>query len=472
MFDVGSSRKQIGCRMKIDWLSESYSRRRYPLSLYQTFVSAQRFRRQHVLRLVFVFLLCTGMPTVLAQEPPDETPEASAESTQSATETITITGQVTNGTASGSVPPSPELTLFVFTSDFEQQQFQTTADEDGAYTFDDVPFQPDSTYVVTTAYRDHVFTTPLTPGSELTADPAILSVTIYELTEDPAVIEIAGMVTQVNVADDRLEFAQVFSLSNRSDRAFSTSQTTPDGRYISLVIPLPPAAIVAGFAEQGRYVFVQDDFTVLDTAPVLPGEEHIVQLIYFISYGDDAIIEQELNYRLNGPARLLVRPESVNVTSEQLEPRGPEVIGNAQYASYGAELDLRPGSVIGFGVSGQGGASAAVPMTEAIVTSDNLLPIALFVFGLTVAAVVGVLLVYSYRRRQTGTTSEVIVASQTVPRRRGALAREAQLIDILLEQIAELDSDFEAGKIAKDAYERQRAALKTRLSELMRKKQE
>jgi hypothetical protein len=39
-----------------------------------------------------------------------------------------------------------------------------------------------------------------------------------------------------------------------------------------------------------------------------------------------------------------------------------------------------------------------------------------------------------------------------------------RLIDALIRQIAELDADFEAGKIEKSVYERQRALLKDRLT--------
>jgi hypothetical protein len=171
--------------------------------------------------------------------------------------------------------------------------------------------------------------------------------------------------------------------------------------------------------------------------------------------------------------RLLVRPETVGVISDQVESRGLEVVGSAQYASYGADLTLSPGSVLGFELNGQGGTSSAVSGTPVLVSSDNFLPIAVVVFGITVAVVVGVLLVYSNRRREMPDASaEALVATETVPRRRGALARETQLIDIVLEQIAALDADFEAKNIAKDDYERQRGELKTRLSDLMRGKEE
>lgn len=408
--------------------------------------------------LLIVSLLIAPFSGVFAQESAD---------------TITINGQVTNGTASGSVPADLQLTLFVITGD-TTEEFQTTADASGAYSFADVPLNPESTYVVTTAYRDHVFSTPLTSGSQLTSDPATLSVTIYELTEDPDVIQIVGMVTQVNVANDRLEVAQFFSIRNSADRAFSTSQRTPDGRLVSLVLPLPPGAIVAGFPEQNRYVFVQDEFTVFDTAPVLPGEEHIIQLGYFVGYDEGAIIEQELSYTLNGPVRLLVRPEAVRVTSQQLQSGGPEVVGSAQYASYGADLDLPPGGVIGFELNGQGGTASSVSSTPVVASSDNFLPIVVIIV-VVLAVVVGGLVVYTNRGREDTmreTGSDFAAPTGTVPRRRGALARETQLIDIVLEQIAALDQDFEANKIPKEDYQRQRAELKARLSDLMRGKEE
>jgi hypothetical protein len=44
------------------------------------------------------------------------------------------------------------------------------------------------------------------------------------------------------------------------------------------------------------------------------------------------------------------------------------------------------------------------------------------------------------------------------------------VIDILVRQIAELDAEHEAGRIDDDSHERQRAALKARLTALMERK--
>lgn len=386
---------------------------------------------------------------------PVETPEVTAETTQAVGETITISGQVTNGTTGGSVPPDTELALFVFAADFSQQQFETVADAEGNYTFADVSVQPDSAYVVTTAYRDRIFTSVLARGSDFTDGAGSLPITIYELTEDPATLEIAGMVTQVNVTAEGLEIAQVFNFVNSSDRAYSTSQNTPDGRPISLVIPLPPGALVAGFSEQGRYVFVQEEFTVLDTAPVLPGEEHLVQLIYFIDYGGDAIIEQELNYAVNGPVRLLLRPESVSVISEQLPPLGTETVGDSTYAGYGTELNMAAGGVLRYELSGEGGASAVTSPTSSVVTTINLLPVVLALIGIIILLIV---LLIILQRRYSNATRANIPPSLSV--------RET-----LLAQIAELDAAYEAGELDEESHQRQRAALKAQVAELMRREE-
>ena len=126
--------------------------------------------------------------------------------------------------------------------------------------------------------------------------------------------------------------AQVFNFTNTSDRAFTSSQTASNGDAISLVITLPPGAVVAGFPDnQNRYVVDQDNFTVFDTVPVLPNEQHLVQIVYLIPYNKDAIIEQPMNYALNGPVRLLINPPTLKVTSEQLPPLGQQTVGNTQY---------------------------------------------------------------------------------------------------------------------------------------------
>ncbi|MFQ3568695.1 MAG: c-type cytochrome [Aggregatilineales bacterium] len=370
--------------------------------------------------------------------------------------TLDIRGTVEQGTAGAEVPADLVLTLFVFAPDLTRQQIETTVGADGTFVFEDVPFDADHTFVVTTAYRERIFAGEPTSGAALLDDPT-LPLTIYELTEDPTVIEIARLVTQINVTRTTLEVAQVFNIRNTSDRVYTTSNRTPDGRPISLIIPLPPGAIVPGFAEQGRYLFAADEFTVADTLPVLPGDDTLVQLVYLLEFNGGAIIEQELLYAVDGPVRLLVRPPDTVITSDQLLPLGPETLGASVYMSYGDQLTLPNGGILRFEVSSAG--TGALGGAGGVITANNLLPVILVVIGAQVL-IVGLLYWVYTRRRAIAGTASVTTDPAASPDR-------SILIDGLIGQIAELDAEFEAGRLEETDYQRQRGVLKARLAQLM-----
>ncbi len=400
----------------------------------------------------YVRSLALANANAIGSTPPAATattePSSTAEATVEVTTTGTLSGQVTNGSADSSVPADLPLTLFVFDADFNQQQITTTADTTGAYTFGDVPLNSTYSYVVTANYRDRVFASDILSGDTLRTDIAdgslSLPLTIYELTEDADVIQLAGLVTQVSANSGSLEIAQVYNFTNTSDRAYTTSQTTDDGRAISLAITLPPGAVIAGFpSDQNRFVVDAPKETFYDTVPVLPGEQHIIQVVYLIQYDQGAIIEQPINYAISAPVRLLLTPQNVAVTSDQLQPMGTQTLGSTDYQSYGAQLSLPMGSVLRYELSGTGSDSTAT------VVSSNSLPLILGGVVLIVLLIGGGLYLIA-RRNRSG---------------------DQQVADILIRQIAELDAEHEAGTIDAEAYERQRAALKARLAALMERKE-
>jgi mono/diheme cytochrome c family protein len=394
----------------------------------------------------------SAIGTIAQPEATTEVPIATEDANATETvlpESVTVTGTVSNGTAAGSIPDDLPIILYTFDADFNQQQVSGSANADGNFSFPDVVFDVDSTYAVTTTYRSQVFASDLLSGDALRTEAAdgtlSLPITIYELTEDPAVIRIDGLVTQVSVQGDSLQIVQAFNILNTGDRAFTSNQTASNGATISLVIQLPPGAVVVGFPEnQNRYITDADTFTIFDTFPVLPAEQHIVQVVYIIPYDSGgAIIEQPLTYALDGPVRLLMTPLTMGVKSDQLQPRGTETVGDSQYQGYGADLTLAAGEVLRYELTG---ASAPVS-TAPVVSSDSLLPIVLIVLG--IAALLGGGLVMLGTRNRSG---------------------DQQVIDILVRQIAELDAEHEAGRIDDDSHERQRAALKARLTALMERK--
>jgi len=391
------------------------------------------------------------VPPVTTAEAPNGTAEAPNGTEEVGPTSVNISGKITNGTAGGTVPTDMKLTLFTFDANLNQKQVNGSANPDGSYSFADVPFDAASTYVVTTNYRDRVFASDLLSGDKLKTDAADgaldMPISLYELTEDPDVIQINGLVTQVSAVGTSLQVAQVFNFTNTSDRAFTSSTKASNGDYVSLVITLPPGAVV--FPDNSnRYVVDANKFTVVDTVPVLPKEQHLVQIVYLIQYNNDAIIEQPLNYALDGPVRLLMNPVSLKVVGDQFPSLGTETVGNTEYASFGSPLKLASGDVLRYEVSGTGlSAAQNADRNAPVVSSDNLLIIVVAV--VIVAALIGGGLFIIGSRNRSG---------------------DQQIIDILVRQIAELDADHDTGKIADEAYEAQRGALKARLTTLMERK--
>jgi mono/diheme cytochrome c family protein len=404
--------------------------------------------------VTYVRTLSLSNADAIAQQPltpPAETAEVNAVSTNG-----TVRTQVTNGTAGGSVPANLPITLVYFDQSLQQTRLEATTDADGRVTFTDVPLSAAYRYAVALDYRERTFVSQLAVPDGI-ASSLEIPITVYELTEDPAVMTITGMVAQVNAIGDSLEITQVFTLRNGSDRAYTTTQTTPDGRFVSLVMALPPGAVVVGFPDgEERYVVTQDQYSILDTLPILPGDEHVVAVVYIIPYSNGAIIDQPVNYAFSGPVRVLVQPLTLQVQSQQLVPTGIETIGQSQseWQGYGATLSLAAAESLRFDLSGEA-QSAGTRGSQGVVTSNNLLPLIICGVVAEIALVAGLYAWYRQRKRRRA-------AGLSSPR------RDRQLMDGLIRQIAELDAEFERGEMDPKVYENQRNTLKARLAELMK----
>jgi mono/diheme cytochrome c family protein len=386
--------------------------------------------------------LTVANPDVIGQAPPEITPEPES-TAEFAGPLGTVSGLVTNGTAASSVPADLQVNLLVINQGQRADSRQMSINADGTFTFTDVPIIEGASYITATVYRDRVFSSGFVTG-----EPAVttmdMPITIYELTEDPAVISIGGIVSQVSAIGDTLEVRQVIRFSNSSDRVYTTSNSVAENVFASLIVTLPPGAQVVSFDDPQRYIISQENFSIVDTAPVFPGDDHLVIVVYILPYdGSAALIEQPMNYRLDGQVRLLMYPDSLEVSSDQLPLIGPEVLGSQTYEAYGGTLQLVPGDVIGYEVSGA--AATAADVGETTVSGSNTLSILLAIIG--VGAILAGLLLYL--------------------RNRNTAPNQQQLIDALIRQIAELDDAHAAGQLNHDLWHRQRTALKARLAALL-----
>ena len=361
--------------------------------------------------------------------------------------TGTVIGLVTNGTVTGTVPADQTVILHILDAQFNDDPRETTVDADGRFVFSDTPFRADRRYIVTTVYRESIFV-----SEAVSADPdqtlLDLPVTIYELTEDPAVLKIDRIETQMTPDIGGLNVLQLFELENTSDRLYKT--TPPDSdTTVSVVIGLPPGTIVLGFPGHanatGRFALFEEQSVVVDNVPVAPGAEHTIQINYVIPYNDGAIIEQPIFYQMQGDFNLNINSDTITVTSDQLESRGSETIGRAIFQTYGGTLDLASGDVIRYELTGDiAPVVADTGSDSSIITGEVIGP---------VLAVIGV----------------ILIVGAGILYWRGSQEKEeaSQEIDALIREIAELDDLHEQGQINHDLYHQERTILKEQLATLM-----
>lgn len=392
-----------------------------------------------VLALLLAAALGGGLPAAAQDQPP--------------TALGVVSGQIANGTAGGVVPPSLPVSLFVFDPQFNRQRFTATSDDQGRFRFDNVAIADGYSYAVTVSYRDRTFASAVVRGSAATT-ALDLPVTIYELTEDPAVIRITGAVWQINAIADGLQVAQVLVFENTSDRLFTSSRAVSDTQFASVLVTLPVGAVVLGFpGAQDRYLVdsSQPEPVVIDTMPVVPGDDHVFQVVYFLPYNGGAIIEQPVGYPFQGAARLLLSPLSLSATGDQFPAIGPQTVGESVYNGYGSTLSLLPGDVFRFELSGASAPAAAQVETGGAAASNTLV---IGLVGVVAGAVIAFGAAYALTRRRRPATVPTAVDKN-------------RLIDALTRQIAELDEVHDRGQINHDLYHRQRKQLKARLVELI-----
>jgi mono/diheme cytochrome c family protein len=378
-----------------------------------------------------------------AQNDPLQTPEVSDGTAEAGVvQSGVVTGTVTNGTAGFGLPENFTVRLHAFDGQTPQDTREMVVAPDGTYRFEDVPMGAGWAYFVSAPYNERQFASSAAEAdlSDLVVE---LPITVYELTEDIDAIRVVATVIQVSPAptNDGLEVVQFIRYENTSDRLFTTTQGLGDGRYLSLVVSLPPASVVLGLdSVEQRYVVLDEPAVMVDTLPVLPGDDHIIQLAYFIPYTNGAIIEQQMNYAVEGTVRVLIEGDQLQLTSEQMQDIGPQEVGDQTLRGFGGTLTLARPGVLRYELRGS--------LTQtSVLSGDRLLAFGLI--GVGVVILVGVA-AYSLLRRRAPRTPD-----------------KSRMIDVLVQQIAELDDAHAQGKINHDVYQRQRADLKGRLSALM-----
>ncbi len=392
----------------------------------------------------------TPVPTTVAPVATEEAVVTTEEAAAPAA-TGTVKGQLINGTSGASAPANQEVVLHIVDEQFNDTPIIGSTDASGAYQFANVPIRADRSYILTVDYNGVRFLSDIVSG-----DPAVtditLPVTVYELGAPASAIQITSMITQVSATQTQAQLTQLVNFTNTSDRVFLFRSETDQ---TSVGVPVPLGATYRDLMGAG-YVLSADGRKVFDTLPVLPGEDHRMHLVFTLPYVNPLTIQQALDYPFMGTYEVLVGTDGLSVTSDQLTTQGTRQIGSGPMRSYSAQLNLPASASVTYQVSGV----PIAPQPAAVVAEQPAAqpaPTAYLLIGVGLGSI-GFAAILYFRDRMAARRAPAAPAS-SVP-------APNQAMNDLVRQIAELDMQHQAGKLSRKAYERQRAELKARLTEL------
>ena len=343
-----------------------------------------------------------------------------------------IVGTLANGTAGANVPVNQPLTLYALTQDGSSILFTRTATSDmgGQFAFDQLDPSPTTLYAIQTQYLKAYYTSePLTfahGGVTLT-----VPITVYETTTDAAAVYVEQMHMFFDFASGSTTVGQLFIVSNSGDRAYMGTDGT------SLHLPLPPGATNVRFQDgelDGRYQSVSGGFA--DTEAIAPGVGTAQILVsYDLPYdGKKLDVSLPMAYPVKS-VNVLVPDPGPKLTSPQLASAGSRQTQGGNMLNY---------------VGGNLAAGASL----ALQISSTSTPWVLIASAALLLVAVGIVAFVWLRQQREAVEEEI----------EDPAAQQEELLDA----IAELDDDFEAGHVAEADYRRQRAELKAELVELMK----
>jgi mono/diheme cytochrome c family protein len=365
-----------------------------------------------------------------------------------AIESATFTGSITNGTAGESVPEDLEVVLRFGNFDEGLQSREPDSFREGTYTFNDVPVDSTYEYVVFTIYENRPFVSDFVTGSSI-EQTMTLPITIYAVTDNPGVVqldEIDLRVEELNVEGlgTGLVFTQTNTYTNTSDRVFSI---LPPGQNqpVSLLVQIPPGSVVIG-GNNPRYLVSQEQYTIVDTEPVEPGE-HIIDVVYFVPYETSAVIDLPVSRDFQGTLTLELLPQQLTVISDVLQQEDATVVeeGDTEQVitRYTGAYDLAANESVVFEIQGTLFGSENSSESGEVITGDVLLPLVMLV-SITLIVIAGVL--FWMQSREPDLDDQINEIHQELQR---------------------LETMHDAGRINHDVYQRQRKTLQQRLDSLL-----
>lgn len=363
-----------------------------------------------------------------------------------------LNGQILNATTNRP-QGNLEVTLFVFEGDLPSHEtFTTQADENGRYSFENLPTDHSVMYVVEGSYEGVSYLSEPTPFTPNSAE-ATVNLNVYETTTSAEAVSLSRLNYLVAFEPDKLSVIQLFVLSNSGAQTYIGQE----GQTFSFT--LPQAAIDITFQGDAGNFVKETGQGYVTTEPVLPGEEGlIIAATYNLPYQGDALSVAVPIPANVASVNILMQDLGATLSSEQLQFVETREVQDGKFSIYsGSNLPKDSSLTLELtGLNNLDFAATNIPPGATVVPANavdqNMLRWVVIGLGGAVIVFVGIF----YPRFRARLTSAV--ASEDVAARRQKL--------LLL--LARLDDAFEAGELDEQVYRRARTKYKSELAGIIR----
>ncbi len=349
-----------------------------------------------------------------------------------------VEGQLVNGTEGGRSVADIEVTLKTYLNNDEVGSTSDKTDAEGRFVFDSLATESGYSYQITAFFEEADYSSDWLDFND-GETTKFIEVTVYDSTTSDETIKIATAHTVIYIGPDSLQVEEYYLFANEADRTYiGSKEISTDGKKETLRFSLPKEAFETEYllGLMGCCIIDNQDGFV-DTMPVLPGAREIAYS-YEIDHSSG---KYTFSWNVEYPTLrydLLIQGEGIAVNSSQLSAKEPAEINGIQYQHFSGQ-DLVAGEILVAQLSG-------LPET------NNQGTVTWVVIGVTVL-VGGFFFTRLMRKKRVQTVS----AEDSLDQRRKRL----------LIELAQMDDDFAAGKIAEEVYRRLRATRKAQLVELM-----
>ncbi len=367
-----------------------------------------------------------------------------------------IDGQIVEGTKGATLAPTApiSLTLYSAAAGMTSAITQTAqADASGHFTFSNLDTNATTRYLAVADYNGLSYSTDiLTFGANQTTLPVTL--TVYETTTDPAGISVQQTHLVMSVQTRSFVVDEIVVVQNNSDRTYIGATATGPHR-ITLSLPLLAGAQDIQFQDpQAGNTSLPGTDVISYTMPFMPGSDQVV-FEYTVPFNPPTY---EFNLKLpfdTNTFSLLWSDVGATMQSQQLGTPTPFSMQGGPAFVQSTANGVKAGTTIAATFNNLPATVATptaggTPPATAAPTNNTLQIVGVAVIAVAALAAVGLLLYPILRRRQA---------------RAVAAPGENRRME-LLQAMADLDDEFEAGKIPEQEYRDQRAQLKAELLEL------